>query len=268
MFIEEKMMTPAQIEKAAQILKKARLEKTVIDQIPVEIRPQNLTEAYAIQDRLIEILGLETAGWFCACTNKRIQEILQLREPYYARLLKDYVLIQPVTLNSTDYPPIVIECEFGFRLARDLPRRSAIYERAEIEDAILEVHPTIEVVAGHLRDWPNQDVWSVIADNGTDGALIVGAGNRNWRDIALEQVFVTLTVNGRRVRSGYGNNILGDPVVALVWLANARSRDGDGLKAGHIHNTGTATDIYWASPGDDIIADFKGLGSVSLALRD
>ena len=152
------------------------------------------------------------------------------------------------------------------KLGSDLPKRPTPYERGDVENAICEVHPTIEVVAGHLIDWPNQDVWSVIADNGTDGALIYGAGCKLWRELDLVQSQVSLTVNGKCERTGYGANVLGDPLDALVWLANARSRDGDGLIAGDIHNTGTATDIYWASSGDQIVADFQSLGKVSLRL--
>ena len=37
-------------------------------------------------------------------------------------------------------------------------------------------------------------------------------------------------------------------MTAFVWLANARRMAGDGLKAGHIHNTGTATSIMPAQP--------------------
>ena len=78
------------------------------------------------------------------------------------------------------------------------------------------MHPTIEVVAGHLRDWPTQDVWSVIADNGTDGALVFGPGAKGWREIDLTNVQVTLTINGKIVREGSGANVLGDPTNALV----------------------------------------------------
>ena len=107
-------------------------------------------------------------------------------------------------------------------------------------------------------------MWSVIADNGTDGALVYGAGSRCWRDLDLVRVPVSLLVNGRCVRKGSGANVLGDPLQALVWLANARSRDGDGLKAGQMHNTGTATEIYWITPGDELVAEFAGLGTVAL----
>ncbi len=211
-------------------------------------------------------MGWDIGGWFCACTNPAIQRILDLEEPYYARLFKDYIFAEPATLKASDYPPIVIECEFGFRLGKDLPRRSEPYSRDEVKDAIAEVHPTIEVVAGHLKDWPNQDVWSVIADNGTDGALVYGTGITDWRRLDLVNTQVTLEVNGKIEREGTGENVLGDPLDAFVWLANARSRDGDGLRAGDIHNTGTATEIYWVEPGDEVVVCFAGLGSVHLRI--
>ena len=257
-------MNADQIERAAELLKATRIDKKVIDGIPEPIRPNSLSEAYAVQDRFVEILGWDVGGWFCACTNPAIQKILSLDEPYYARLFKDYIIASPATLNACEYPPIVLECEFGFRLGKDLPRRAQPYTRAEVEAAIEEICPTIEVVAGHLKDWPNQDVWSVIADNGTDGALVYGAGMKDWRSLDLINMQVTLEVNGKTVRTGAGVNVLGDPLAAFVWLANARSRDGDGLRAGDIHNTGTATNLYWIEPGDEAVARFDGLGAVHL----
>ena len=259
-------MNTEQINRAAELLRSARIENKVVDCLPKAIRPTNLQEAYSVQDRLVQVLGWNVGGWFCACTNPAIQRILNLDEPYYARLFKDYIFAGPVILKATDYPPIVIECEFGFRLGNDLPKRSEPYSREEVEDAIAEVHPTIEVVAGHLRDWPNQDVWSVIADNGTDGALVYGTGTTEWRRLDLVNMRVTLEVNDRIEREGSGENVLGDPLDAFVWLANARSRDGDGLRAGDIQNTGTATEIYWVEPGDEVIACFEGLGSVQLRI--
>lgn len=259
-------LSPEKVREAAILLAGARRENLVLDGIPEEIRPSNIAEAYAIQDALVEELGWETGGWFCACTNEVIQDILGLREPYYARLFSQFILESPAQLQSTEFPPIVLECEFGFRLGEDLPSRAEPYTRDEVEAAIGSVHPAIEVVAGHLKDWPNQDVWSVIADNGTDGALIVGEGTQDLRALGLVNMPVALDINGEEKRSGTGANVLGDPLDAFVWLANARSRDGHGLNASDIHNTGTATDIIWIEPGDEALARFEGLGEVSLKL--
>ncbi len=258
------MLTENQIEEAARCLTAARLENKVMAGLPEDCRPRTLEEAYAVQGRFVEMLGWEVGGWFCACTNTRIQEILKLDEPYYARLFSQYILPSPARLEAEAFPPIVLECEFGFRLSRDLPGREAPYKRAEIEAAVASVHPTIEVVAGHLENWPEQNVFSVIADNGTDGALVYGDGVEAWQTIDLVNCAVTLTVDGNVVREGYGANVLGDPMDAFVWLANARSRDGDGLKAGQIHNTGTATDMFWIDRTGRVTVEFSGLGAVHL----
>jgi 2-keto-4-pentenoate hydratase len=255
-----------QIERAANILKTARVAVQVIPSLPEDCRPANLQQAYAVRDRLIELLDWPTGGWFCACTNQYIQQLLRLDEPYYSRLLADFIRPSPAILAADEFPPLVLECEFGFRLNRDLPSRPEPYTRAEVASAVDTVHPTIEVVAGHLEDWPSQDVFSVIADNGTDGALIVGAGRSDWQSLDLVQMQVKLTVNGVQQRLGSGANVLGDPMTSLVWLVNALSRDGHGIKSGEVSNTGTATEIYWTEPGDNIRAEFVGLGVVELKL--
>lgn len=259
-------LSEAQIGRAAAILEQARRTNTVIDGLPSEVAPRNLADAYAVQDRLIARLGWETRGWFCACTNVEIQRMLSLAEPYCARLFVSALKASPATLRQADYPPIVVESEFAFRLARDLPPRDDPYTRAEVEAAVESVHPSIEVVAGYLRDWPKQDVFAVIADNGTDGALVYGEGVGDWRSLDLPSIEVRVSVNGVEQRHGTGRNILGDPMTAFVWLANARRKAGDGLKSGHIHNTGTATSILPVAPGDTVVADFGPIGQAVLKL--
>ena len=106
----------------------------------------------------------------------------------------------------------------------------------------------------------------MIADNGTDGALIYGAGVSDWRGLDLARVPVSLRVGGEVVRAGSGANVLGDPLDALVWLANERSARGNGLRAGHIHNTGTATSMFTAGRGDEAVADFGPLGETRLSI--
>jgi len=260
------LLSPHCVEEAAQLLALARLDNRIIDEIPSDLRPSCLADAYAIQDSLAKILGWEINGWFCACTNPVIQSVLKLNEPYCARLFKKSVVAQPATLDAKKYPPIVLECEFGFQLGSNLPVRATPYSRVEVETAIAKIHPTIEVVIGHLRNWPEQDVWSVIADNGTDGQLVYGSGVSEWRNLDLVNMQVSLSVNGRTVRSGVGQRVLGDPLDAFVWLVNAVRLRGYGLRAGHVYNTGTATDIMWLQPGEQAVATFHGLGLVAFTL--
>ncbi|MCY4592286.1 MAG: hypothetical protein OXE86_17375 [Alphaproteobacteria bacterium] len=103
-----------------------------------------------------------------------------------------------------------------------------------------------------------------MADNGTDGPLELGPPVGRWHGIDRSNIPVTLTANGEVVREGRGGNALGDPLNVMVWLVNKRSREGEGMSAGQVVNTGTTAGIYFAEPGGGAVADFGPLGQVSL----
>ena len=63
---------------------------------------------------------------------------------------------------------------------------------------------------------------------------------------------------------GIGANVLGDPRIALAWLANDRIAQGDALRAGQIITTGTCIVPAAVAPGDDVLADFGALGTIGL----
>lgn len=259
-------LSPAAIDQAASFFAKARIERGVVDGLPPHLAPANITEAYAIQAKLAEKLGWAIGGWFCGCTNRAIQEQLGLAEPYCAPLFRHLIYRAPAVLDSTDFAPIVLECEFSFILARDLPARPLPYELGDVQAAIATLHPSIEVVAGTLKNWRQQPPFTIIADNGVDGALVLGDGNADWRDHDLARMPVELIVDGDPVQKGYGANVLGNPLNALLWLANEQRKRGIGLKAGDVYNTGTATLMQPMKAGQHAVASFGPLGKAELRL--
>lgn len=160
----------------------------------------------------------------------------------------------------------MLECEFSFILANDLPARPAPYGLDEVKAAIATLHPSIEVVAGTLKDWQHQPPFTIVADNGVDGALVLGEGNANWRDHDLERMPVELFVDGDLMQKGYGANVLGNPLNALLWLANEQRKRGNGLRAGDVYNTGTATLMQPMKAGQHAVAFFGPLGQAELRL--
>ena len=104
----------------------------------------------------------------------------------------------------------------------------------------------------------------IIADNGTDGTLVVGRSVAGWRGIDLAAMSVELRINGTKVACGEGRNVMGHPLSALTWLSNTLNRRGRHLRAGELVNTGTCTEIRFAALGDTILATFEGLGAVEV----
>ena len=234
--------------------------------LPHDLSPQSLDEAYAVQDRLFDLLGIETGGWFLGCTNPEIQSQLGITHPYAARLLSPVLHPSPGRVVVREGFPIVLEVEFAFRLADDLPPRNTAYSVEEVADAVASVHPAIEVVVSYLKDWTHQPFFDLVADNGTDGALVYGDGVTDWRDIDLSLVSVELMVDDTLLQKGAGKNVDSGPLSMLAWLANHVSRKGVGLKSGQICNTGSCTSIQYVDRGSRAVAVFTDLGSVELEL--
>jgi 2-keto-4-pentenoate hydratase len=96
-----------------------------------------------------------------------------------------------------------------------------------------------------------------------NGAFIVGEPVRDWRKLDLGRIGVTLTLDGKETWQGESARILGNPLLAVIALANAQPLPAGGLKRGQIVTTGTCTTPIAPRAGA-YVAKFDALGSVSV----
>jgi 2-keto-4-pentenoate hydratase len=255
---------------AAQLLADARIVRKRLAELPQAVRPQSPDEAYAVQDGLIERLldhyGGSIIGYKIACTNLTAQQQLNVDGPFRGRLLSHFCRDSPAHLDTGDFFMRVVEAEFAFRMARDLPplSKDGPRRREEIADAIEGVIPAIEIVDSRFDEWTTIGAPSLIADNACNAAWVKGPLLTRWRDIDLATQQVRVIVNGRLEREGSGANVLGHPLSAMEWLVNSLAAAGLGLKAGQHVTTGVTTVVYMAERGDHIIADFGPVGSAEV----
>jgi 2-keto-4-pentenoate hydratase len=94
--------------------------------------------------------------------------------------------------------------------------------------------------------------------------FVLGApSTANWRSLDLVEEKPVITLRGRHF-TGHGKNVLGDPRIALTWLANELSQLGVTLRAGQIVTTGTCHPPLPIQSGDVFEADFGSIGRVSV----
>jgi 2-keto-4-pentenoate hydratase len=71
-----------------------------------------------------------------------------------------------------------------------------------------------------------------------------------------------MLIDGQEVGRGVGADILEDPLVALLWLANSRAQRSQSLAAGEIVLLGSLVQTHWLEPGQAVVVENDPLGTV------
>jgi len=255
----------------AQLLSEARIRGERLAELPALARPLTTEQAYCCQEilvhRLLEHYGGPAIGYKVACTNPIAQRQLNVDGPFYGHLLGTFCYESPARVPAAQFVERIIEAEFAFCMARDLPPVATPRQRDEVASAVEGVLPGIEIVDSRFESWTTMGAPSLIADNACNAAWVRGPLMKDWRGLDLAAQPVRLTVNGSVARQGAGSAVLGHPLNALLWLVNTLSSRGVGLQAGQYITTGVTTEVYWAERGDRITADFGAVGTAELTFE-
>ncbi len=250
------------IEGAVDVLMVSRRQRKRLASLPPAQKPESVDDGYAIQNQLVAQLG-KAVGWKVGATNDAVQEMLGLTEPFSGRVLVTSAFDSPADLDTNNYFMRGLEVEFAFRTAATLSSADGPFDESTVAAAVGAVHPAIEVIDSCFESWTTVGAPSLIADNGSHGALVLGRGESNWGGWDIGAAAVSITIGTERISDGHGRNALGHPLNSLVWLANDLARRGRDLPAGSIVTTGSCCSaLAWAQAGDSAEAQIDGLQPV------
>jgi len=258
-------LTQAQREEAAEALRTAETTQVAIPPLIQTYPGIDVVDAYEIQ--LLNIrrrldAGATVYGHKVGLSSKAMQDMMGVDEPDYGHLLSDMVYTegQPIPTGSFLIPRV--EVEVGFVLGDDLPG-----EGCTVEDVLRctdFVAPAIELIDSRIADW-KIGLMDTISDNASSCGVILGKERVRPADLDVAKIDATLTINGNKVAEGTSGAVLGDPTIAVAWLADKVASFGVRLRKGHVVLPGSCTRAYDVKPGDDVVATFAGLGSVSIS---
>lgn len=258
-------MDAIQAWSASDLLVRHWRSGTVLDALPEGLRPATRAEGYAIQAELEKLSAKPLWGWKIAATSTAGQRHIGVDGPLAGRLLAEMVHADGATLPFGANRMRVAEAEFAFRMARDLPPRAEAYTVEEVLGAVAALHTAIEVPDSRFVDFVTAGAAQLLADNACAHQFVLGLeAPPRWRDMDLAAHRVIGRVTGRCEREGVGVNVLGDPRIALTWLANEVSRHGMTLAAGQVVTTGTCLVPMEVAPGDEVEVDYGELGRVGI----
>ncbi|MCL1917831.1 MAG: fumarylacetoacetate hydrolase family protein [Peptococcaceae bacterium] len=240
----------------------------------------NVDAAYEVQMKNVsraQGMGYQISGKKIGLTSLPMQKQMGVGEPDYGHLfeameckdgcINTEVLIQPK-----------IEAELAFVLKKDL--RGGSVTVADVDEATEYVVGAFEIVDSRVADWRIK-LPDTIADNASSGRYVLGQTRITPKSIDLAAVAMKLykmTYAGDQAAApagqvssaasmallgeGTGAAVMGDPRMAVAWLANKLWDYGVELKAGEVVLSGAFSAAPAAQKGDVFRVDFTDFGSV------
>lgn len=239
----------------------AERERTRIE--PLSAAHPNLIEAdaYAIAARTFERRGQRQIGYKLGYTSAAMRAQMNISQPNFGVLTAD--LLVPEGSGRVDSENLVhplVEPEIALLVGRDLAGPG--HNRASVFAAVDAVMASLEVVDTRYRSYSFKAVDN-ISDNSSSARVVLGPPRLPGSTGDLRLCGVLLTSGGEVLDQGIGANALGDPLLALAWLAGFLAERGSIVPAGSIILTGGLTRAHAAPAGRSFVAEFAGLGPVT-----
>tara|TARA_A100001391_G_scaffold119169_4_gene81011 strand:- start:9240 stop:10043 length:804 start_codon:yes stop_codon:yes gene_type:complete len=216
-----------------------------------------LGEAYAIQRQVFAQSHMPVMVWKLGLTSDGARAHFGVDEPAVGRLSASAIYASNSAVTYFG-PEMYAEAELVVELAKDLPEKTGPYTRDDICEAIGGIYAGIEIVRSRFTpaDLP---LPLLVADNVMGHGLVWGQKLADrWED-RFAGMPVTLTLDADEPVTGSTSLVLGNPLDAVVWLANwLRDTEGERLRAEQLIATGTCTGATLFHAGNTIRVDFDG----------
>lgn len=231
--------------------------------LPDHLKPATRAEGYAAQACLGAFSAHPLFGWKIAATSLAGQQHINVDGPLAGRLLAERRIAVGALVPLAGNQMMVVEAEFAFCMGHDLAPREQPYTREQVAAAIASLRPALEVPNSRFAPFEAAGAPQLIADNACAEYFLIGeAAPESWKSIDLARHNVSARDGSGSIHAGTGANVLGDPLIALTWLANELSSLAITLKAGQVVMTGTCIKPIAVKPGDHVLADFGPIGCI------
>lgn len=250
-------MTTATCRAAAERLRKAAEAGVPCAPVRDLIGADDVAAAYAVQTELItarRAVGARVVGRKIGLTSTAVQAQLGVDRPDFGVLLDDMEVLDR-TAPMTGLLQPKVEAEMAFVLGEDL---DGPLDLGRVKASIASAHAALEIVDSRIAGWDISFI-DTVADNASSGLFVIGDRLPEYVEPAL--VTMAMSLNGEVASTGKGADCLGDPLRAVLWLAETARDLGDPLRAGQVVLSGALGPMAPVGLGDQVetVISFGGL---------
>ncbi|MFC0238415.1 2-keto-4-pentenoate hydratase [Fictibacillus phosphorivorans] len=249
-------------------LLRAESDVTEVVKITDQYPELSIEEAYDLQKKLIERRMEKTQtkriGIKLGLTSKAKQEMMGVHEAIYGYLLSDMLAFEwePLQQHRLIHPKA--EPEIAFIMGEDLMGKDVT--ASDVMRAAKYVVAAIEVIDSRYKDF-RFTLPDVVADNCSSAKLILGSKMVRPEELDMANIGMVMSKNGEIMTTGAGSAVLSHPAEAVAWAVQKLAERGEGLVKGDIVLSGALSEAIAFDMDDTIVAQFDGLGSVTLSSK-
>ena len=251
-------MTDARLDAMARHMWDARRARTKHANLPDDLKPASIAEAYRAQDiyhRLAEPVYGPVGGVKVATTTKVMQDLMGITHPCGGAIFAKTIHASPARIAKADFINVRIESEIALKIGKDMPASGAPWTADSVVPFVVGAMPAYELIEDRNAVYTEANAVSMIVENCWNGGVVIGEPRRiTSKDII--GVTGRQTLNGKPVGEGKSE----DPFATLAWLANLLAERGHGIKAGMVVITGSLIPTFSVSSGDRAVFTVEGLG--------
>lgn len=259
----------ANLEKLGKELARAWNSGDVIPLPRIGEGPSSRAEAYAVQDRMAEDIPQKVVGWKVGAAVEAVQFFEGHDGPIPGRIFEDRLYEGHAELPAARFSGTKIESEIAFSLASPLPGGSGPVSVQDLRGK-LTFHPAIEMSAVRYAPGTGERAANThdgIADNGTSGAVVVGAGVTDWEALGLETIPVDARIDSSAPIQVYSDVYRKDPVQIVADTLSGLHARGIEFEVGMYLFTGSLTLPTPIRKGQKLTVRFGDLPEISLRLN-
>ncbi|MFS0553863.1 2-keto-4-pentenoate hydratase [Brevibacillus sp. 179-C9.3 HS] len=254
-------ISPSEIAK--QLLT-AEQNRNTVEPLTTTYPGISVADAYAIQLANIQekvAQGATVVGKKIGLTSEAMQKMFHVTTPDYGHLLDSMMHVDGDTISLDGLIQPRMEAEIGFVLHKELKGPGITV--TDVIDATAYVIPVLEVVDSRIRDWQIK-FEDTVADNGSSARAILGGKPTSLLDLDLHHIGMIFSRNGEPIATAAGAAVMGNPIHAVVWLANELGWFDIPLKAGEVILSGALTAAVPVQAGETYTAQFAHIGCVTV----
>jgi 2-keto-4-pentenoate hydratase len=253
------------VSNLADLLIKTQKENQLIPVLSDQYPELDVETAYLVQRAYVKrrLSDDQIAGFKAGLTSEGSQKKFGVTFPVSGVLFASGKNLNSPLIDRSMFKIPIIETEIGFLVVK--PISHPLKDVLELHKSIKAVMPVIELPDIGFTDLKNLKAVDIIAANVSSSQFIVGT-EKDAMSLDLNNITVTLSLNGQVVNQGKGSDALGDQWNAALWLVNAITKQGWKIEPGYILITGVLGKMIPGKEGK-YAADFGSLGGISFEIK-